>query len=80
MEIVDILFTIYCIRLQIKTCEYQGVCLRQKSKADLTVGNTLSFNRYFGRHGLPKYRLKDNIFPTVKSALLFCLIFSLIAD
>ena len=76
----------------------RGVYLRQKSKADFTVGNILSFNQYFGRHGLafllqgltydpeegrpclPKYWLKDNIFPTVKSALLFCLIFSLIAD
>ena len=27
--------------------------LRQKSKADFTVGNILSFNQYFGRHGLP---------------------------
>ena len=25
----------------------------QKSKADFTVGNILSFNQYFGRHGLP---------------------------
>ena len=27
--------------------------LRQRSKADFTVGNILSFNQYFGRHGLP---------------------------
>ena len=27
--------------------------IRQKSKADFTVGNILSFNQYFGRHGLP---------------------------
>ena len=33
-----------------------------------------------GRPCLPKYWLKENIFPTVKSALLFRLIFSLIAD
>ena len=27
--------------------------IRQKSKADFTVGNILSFGQYFGRHGLP---------------------------
>ena len=27
--------------------------IRQKSKADFTVGNILSFDQYFGRHGLP---------------------------
>ena len=31
-----------------------------------------------GRPCLPKYWSKDNIFPTVKSALLFCLILKLI--
>ena len=69
-----------------------SVNIRQKRKADFTVGNILSSNQYFERYGfpssgpeegrpcLPKYLLEDNIFPTVKSALLFCLIFSLIAD
>ena len=27
--------------------------VRQKSKADFSVGNILSFNQYFGKHGLP---------------------------
>ena len=27
--------------------------IRQKSKADFTVGNILSFSQYFGRNGLP---------------------------
>ena len=27
--------------------------IKQKSKADFKVGNILSFNQYFGRHGLP---------------------------
>ena len=38
--------TFQVLRIQCKLCKK----IRQKSKADFTVGNILSFNQYFGRH------------------------------
>ena len=34
-------------------CLEHPFTIKQKSNADFTVGNILSFDQYFGRHGLP---------------------------